>query len=122
MTQKLFEKVLVATDGSERNRAAVSEALRIGRESGSAVYAVYVIDTGIFETASGGTTSADTWAFMQSEAATALAQVKSKASGVNIETVILEGKPATNCEVPTEKNMVSSSSARRGKRVSSGSC
>lgn len=106
MTQKLFEKILVATDGSDRNRAAVSEALRIGRESGSAVYAVYVIDTGIFETASGGTTSADTWAFMQSEAATALAQVKSKASGVNIETVILEGKPAHEIvKFATDKNI-----------------
>jgi nucleotide-binding universal stress UspA family protein len=94
MTPKLFEKILVATDGSERNRAAVSEALRIGRECGAAVHAVYVIDIGIFETGTGGTTAADTWAFMQSEAATALAQVKTKAEGVNLETVILEGKPA----------------------------
>ena len=94
MTSKLFENILVATDGSERNRAAVAEALRIGRECGAAVHAVYVIDTGIFESASSGTTSADTWAFMQSEAATALAQIKAKGTDVNLETVILEGKPA----------------------------
>ncbi len=94
MTPKLFEKILIATDGSERNRAAVTETLRIGRECGSVVYAAYVIDIGIFESASAGASAADAWALLQSEAATALAQVKSKGEGVNLETVILEGHPA----------------------------
>ncbi len=34
MTAGLFGTILVATDGSEKNRAAVEEALRIGRTSG----------------------------------------------------------------------------------------
>lgn len=94
MTQKLFERILVATDGSDRNKPAIAEALRIGRECGSAVYAIYVIDIGIFESASAGAAAADAWALLQSEAATALAQVKAKGAGVNLETVILEGHPA----------------------------
>jgi len=94
MTQKLFEKILVATDGSEKNKPAIAEALRIGRECNAEVHAIYVIDIGIFESASAGASAADAWALLQSEAATALAQVKSKADGVTLETVILEGHPA----------------------------
>jgi len=94
MTQKLFEKILVATDGSEKNKPAVAEALRVGRECGSKVYAVYVIDSGIFESPAGGASAGDAWALLQSEAATALAHVKAKGAGVDLETVILEGKPA----------------------------
>ncbi|MCK9579055.1 MAG: universal stress protein [Methanoregula sp.] len=94
MTQKLFEKILVATDGSDRNKAAVDEALRIGRVCGSAIYAVFVIDSSIFESASGGVAAGDAWNLMQGEAATTLARIKDNAAGVNFETVILEGKPA----------------------------
>jgi nucleotide-binding universal stress UspA family protein len=94
MSSKLFGKILVATDGSDRNRAAVDEALRIGRECGSAVHAIYVIDASSLESAVSGGVSGDAWAVLQSEAATALAQIKAKAAGVNLETVILEGKPA----------------------------
>ena len=94
MTQKLFEKILITTDGSEKNKPAVLEALRIGRECKSKVYAAYVIDSGIFESASAGTAAADAWALLQSEAATSLAHVKSKGEGVDLKTVILEGKPA----------------------------
>jgi nucleotide-binding universal stress UspA family protein len=94
MTTKLFEKILVATDGSDRTHNAVLEALRIGRATGAAVHAAYVIDAGSIESAVSGGVAPDAWALLQSEAATALAQVKSKGEGVDVETVILEGKPA----------------------------
>jgi nucleotide-binding universal stress UspA family protein len=94
MTTRLFEKILVATDGSDRTHPAVLEALRIGRASGALVHAAYVIDTGSLESAVSGGVAPDAWALLQSEAATALAQVKAKGEGVEVETVILEGKPA----------------------------
>jgi len=94
MTTKLFEKILVATDGSDRTHNAVLEALRIGGATGAAVHAAYVIDAGSIESAVSGGVAPDAWALLQSEAATALAQVKSKGVGVDVETVILEGKPA----------------------------
>jgi nucleotide-binding universal stress UspA family protein len=94
MTSKLFERILVATDGSDRNKPAVAEALRIGRECGSEVYAVFVIESSTLESAVSGGVTGDALTMMQSEAATALARVKSKAAGVNLETVILEGKPS----------------------------
>jgi nucleotide-binding universal stress UspA family protein len=95
MTPRLFERILVATDGSDRTKPAVLEALRIGYACGAAVHAAYVIDTGSVESAVSGGISGDAWALLQSEAATALAQVKAHGEGVDVETVILEGKPAT---------------------------
>ena len=95
MTPKLFEKILVATDGSEKNRPAVAEALRIGRACGSAVHAVFVIETSALESAASGGVGGDVWTIMQSEAAAALAHVKAAGAGVTIETAVLEGKPST---------------------------
>ncbi|MFA4850179.1 MAG: universal stress protein [Methanoregula sp.] len=95
MTNQLFEKILIATDGSERNRAAVEEALQIGRVCGSKVFAAYVLDVGVFESAStDGAVIRDTWTVIQREADAALDRVRTMADGVNLETVILEGKPA----------------------------
>jgi nucleotide-binding universal stress UspA family protein len=95
MTNQLFEKILIATDGSERNKAAVEEALKIGRVCGSKVFAAYVMDIGVFESAStDGAVIRDTWTVIQREADAALDRVRTIAEGINLETVILEGKPA----------------------------
>ena len=94
MTTKLFETILVATDGSAKNKPAVAEALRIGRECGATVHAVFVIESSTLESAAGSGVGSDTWTIMQSEAAAALAHVKAAGAGVTIETAVLEGKPA----------------------------
>lgn len=94
MTDWLFEKILVATDGSERNKAAVEEALQIGRVCGSTVIAVYVMDVSMFESASPDVVVIrDTWTVLQREADATLECVRTIGEGVNLETVILEGKP-----------------------------
>jgi len=91
----LFAKILVATDGSEKNRPAVDEALRIGRICGSPVHAVYVADISALESASGDVVISDaSWDLVQHEAAEALAHVRDRAGGVNLVTATLEGKPA----------------------------
>ena len=106
MTNRLFEKILIATDGSERNRAAVEEGLRIGRGYGSTVYAVYVVDVSAFESASADVMIGDTWAVIQREAEDALARIRTMAEGVNLETIILEGKPAAEIvRFATEKGI-----------------
>jgi nucleotide-binding universal stress UspA family protein len=94
MSNRLFEKILIATDGSEKNKAAVEEALRIGRLYGSSVFAVYVMDLSAFESASADVVIGDTWGVIQREAEAALARIRTMAEGVTLETVILEGKPA----------------------------
>lgn len=94
MTTGLFDRILIATDGSDRNKTAIEEGLRIGRASGSTVYAVYVTDLSALESASADVVIRDTWTVIRQEAETALARVKAMAEGVTLETVILEGKPA----------------------------
>ncbi len=94
MTEPLFQKILIATDGSEKNQAAVLEALRIGRASGAVVYAVYVEDLSVFESASPDLVIGDSWAVVEREVAEALNRVRAMAEGVTLETVTLQGKPA----------------------------
>ncbi|MDD4138202.1 MAG: universal stress protein [Methanoregula sp.] len=94
MTNRLFEKILIATDGSESNRTAVEEALQIGRACGSTVFAAYVMDIGALESATPDVVVRDTWTVIQKEADATLDRVRTIADGVNLETVILEGKPA----------------------------
>jgi nucleotide-binding universal stress UspA family protein len=94
MTTGLFTKILIATDGSKKNRAAVEEGLRIGRACGAPVHAVYVADISTLESASADVMIGATWELVQREAETALGRIREMAGGVTLETVILEGKPA----------------------------
>lgn len=106
MTEPLFQKILVATDGSERNMAAVREALRIGRASGSVVYAVYVADISGLESAAAEIAIQDSLAVVQEEAGIALGRVRAIADGVTLETVSLDGKPAAKIvQYATEKGV-----------------
>jgi nucleotide-binding universal stress UspA family protein len=118
MTTPLFEKILIATDGSERNKTAVEEALEIGQVCGSTVYAVYVLDLGALESASADVVMRDTWSVIQREADAALARIRPMAEGGKLETEILEGKPAVEIvRFATEKGIdliVIGTHAKRG--------
>ncbi|MFA4860648.1 universal stress protein [Methanoregula sp.] len=94
MAEKLFENILVATDGSERNTTAVQEAVRIAAGSGAVLHAVYVVDTATYETASADVVMGDTFRVIQAEAEDALAKVRSLAGNIEVKTRVLEGKPA----------------------------
>jgi nucleotide-binding universal stress UspA family protein len=94
MTKGLFTKIMVATDGSEKNLAAVEEGLRIGRACESPVHAVYVADTSTLESASPDVMIGNTWELMQREGEKALGRVRDRAAGVTLETALLDGKPA----------------------------
>jgi nucleotide-binding universal stress UspA family protein len=94
MTTGLFAKILVATDGSEKNLAAVKEALEIGRACDAPVHAVYVADLSTLESASADVMIRDTWELVEREGEKALARIRGIAGGVKLETVVLEGKPA----------------------------
>ena len=117
MTNRLFEKILIATDGSEKNKTAIEEALRIGRGYGSTVFAVYVMDLSAFESASADVVIRDTWAVIQQEADAALDRIRTMAEGVNLETVTLEGKPAPEIvKFAAENNIDLIVIGTRGKR------
>ena len=94
MTELLLGRILIATDGSEKNRAALDEGIKIARSFGSVVYVVYVIDTGAFSSMSGDVPLGDTYRIFQVEAEQAFSRIKSLAGDVKVETSILEGHPA----------------------------
>ena len=78
MTDMLFGRILIATDGSEKNRAALEEGLKVARACGAVVYAVYVIDTGTFSSMSGDIPLGDTYRVFQAEAEQAFTRIKSR--------------------------------------------
>ncbi|MGA2698040.1 MAG: universal stress protein [Methanoregula sp.] len=94
MTELLLGRILIATDGSEKNRVALDEGIKIAHATGATVYAVYVIDTGTFSSMSGDIPLGDTYRLFQSEAEQAFSRIKSRAGDVKVETSILEGHPA----------------------------
>ncbi|MGA2934893.1 MAG: universal stress protein [Methanomicrobiales archaeon] len=91
---KLFEKILIATDGSEKNQPAVRKGLEIARECGSTLYAIYVIDETPFTSAQAEVSTADVYTRLKDEGERAIEQVKGIADGVKVETRILSGRPA----------------------------
>jgi nucleotide-binding universal stress UspA family protein len=90
---KLFEKILVATDGSEMNRPAVKKGLEIARVCGSTIYAIYVIDETPLASAQAEVLTADVYLQLKDEGERAVEQVKRVAGGGKVETRILSGKP-----------------------------
>jgi nucleotide-binding universal stress UspA family protein len=96
---KLFETILIATDGSDRNRAAVDEGLKIARACGSQVWAIYVVDTSVFApvqygTAMAGPGKTEVNRELNDEAQQVAGRIRDRAGGVPVSVVIREGKPA----------------------------
>jgi len=92
--EKLFGRILIATDSSENNKPAVEEGLRIARSCGSVVYAVYVIDNKVFDSVSTDIPVGDTYQLIRDEAGKAVDKVRALAGDITVETALLEGKPA----------------------------
>lgn len=105
MTEQLYQKILVAADGSERNMAAVAEAIRIARICGAGIVAAYVQDLSALESVPPGEmVLRDTWGVIQEEGQATMYRIRSLAEGVALQTVLLEGKPAAEIVRYAEKN------------------
>lgn len=88
--QGLYKNILIATDGSENNLAAITEGLRIAQACGSIVNAVYVIDDNVLASDD----DADIYQTLSAEGKKAVARVKEMAGGVEVQTFVIEGKPS----------------------------
>ena len=94
MSEPLFNRILIATDGSEKNRTALEEGIRVARACKASLFVVYVIDTSIFPTTPSDIPLGDTYRVFQTEAEQAFARIQSLTSDIKVETLILEGRPA----------------------------
>ena len=98
-TGRVFQRILVATDGSEKNRSAVAEGVRIARSSGASLFAVYVIDNSLTGSLPGGVEPVSigmvkTFGVLDKEALESLRHVSQTAGEFPVTTRVLEGRPA----------------------------
>jgi nucleotide-binding universal stress UspA family protein len=92
---ELFQKILIATDGSKRTQSAVEKGLEIAKLHHSKVYAVYVVDTVTFTSIPMDVTWENMYQLLKDEGEEAVKQVKDAAGpGLDVETDVLEGNPA----------------------------
>ena len=92
---KIFDKILIATDGSNNSKAAVEKGLMIARQCESAVYVVYVIDMSTLSAAPLVTPAAvDVFHQLEVEGKNTVERVKTMANDLNVKTFVISGRPA----------------------------
>jgi len=91
----MFEKILVATDGSEHGMKAANVAIQLGKLSGGTVTAIYVADTSRTSQIPDDMLSLQIHDLLFKEGQETGMQVEklAKEAGVNFELVISEGNP-----------------------------
>lgn len=110
MTSSVYTKIMVATDGSEPVRRAVETAVEIAKISGAKLYGVYVIPYGrplIAYPRDVGWERATLEHFRaEGKEATAYVENSAKAENVEVESVLLEGDPASEIVDFAEENNI----------------
>jgi nucleotide-binding universal stress UspA family protein len=94
----MFEKIIVATDGSKTSLGAAVTGIEIAKLSNSKVIAVYVADVARLAYLSGcGDFSDSIRKCLQEEGENAIRDVRkiAKVEGVSCEEIIVEGDPGT---------------------------
>jgi nucleotide-binding universal stress UspA family protein len=108
MNSNLYRKIMIATDGSEQVKEAVDTAVEFSRLSGAKLYAVYVVATGGYTTGhprdTGWEKAMKEHLIAEGKEAIAYVDTLGKAASVNVESVLLEGKPAEEIVDFADKN------------------
>jgi nucleotide-binding universal stress UspA family protein len=91
---EIYQNIVIATDGSEKNLSAVIEGVMISRVSGAKLHIVYVIDTKPLTTGVIEESYAGMYDSLRDEGEQALEQAKELAGDLDVETFLLTGKPA----------------------------
>jgi len=103
----LFKKILIANDGSENARRAISHGMDVARISGAEVYAVYVVSdehAKVSGKVMGWAEPFEEYLTDRGELATADVEKSAKGSEVRVEKVLLKGSPAEQILDYAEKN------------------
>ncbi|WP_440952620.1 universal stress protein [Methanococcoides sp. FTZ1] len=96
MTSELYKKILIATDGSEKNKKAISYGIEFAKLSGAKLYVVYVVDTAAFASIPMDAGWEMMYELLETEGKGALTNVEELASaaGLQSESAVLEGHPS----------------------------
>ncbi len=108
MKSKLFEKILIATDGSEYTKNAVDYGIELARNTEAKLYAIYVVDTAAFASIPMDAAWESMYELLKQEGdeATKYVADKAQAEGMEIERLTVEGHPAEEIIKYAEKNSV----------------
>lgn len=96
MKSELFKKIVIATDGSEYSANAINYAVELARISESKIFAIYVVDTGVFMSIPMDVAWMNMYEMLKKEGdeATAMVESAARAANVEIECFTVEGHPA----------------------------
>lgn len=90
-----IKKVLIATDGSDYTKEAVSTGLQLAKVLGAQVTALYVIDQTSFVSFPIDSSIVSVYSLLENEGKRAVEEVKKEgdALGINVTPVVVEGSP-----------------------------
>ncbi len=90
-----IRKILIATDGSEYTKEAVSQGLHLAKVLDAEVTALYVIDQTSFVSFPIDSSIVSVYSLLENEGKRAVEEVKKEgeALGVKVTTVVAEGSP-----------------------------
>jgi len=90
-----MKKILIATDGSEYTKEAVSQGLHLAKVLGAEVTALYVIDQTSFVSFPIDSSIVSVYSLLENEGKRAVEEVKKDGEqlGVKVATIVAEGSP-----------------------------
>ena len=96
MKSELFQKIVLATDGSEYSANVVKYAIELAKISEAKIYAIYVVDTGVFTSIPMDVAWTNMYELLKQEGNVATNQVESEgmAANIEVESITVEGHPA----------------------------
>ncbi|ABE53204.1 universal stress protein [Methanococcoides burtonii] len=106
MTSELYKKIMVATDGSEQNKKAISYGVEFAKLSGAKLYVVYVVDTAAFASIPMDAGWEMMYELLETEGKNASMQVEefARSQGLELESTVLEGHPSNEIIKFAEEN------------------
>jgi nucleotide-binding universal stress UspA family protein len=108
MSSKLYEKILIATDGSEYSKNSIDYGLELAKNTGAKVYVIYVIDTAAFASIPMDAAWESMYALLKEEGdkATRYVAEKAEAERLEVERNTVEGHPAEEIIKYADKNSI----------------
>ena len=90
-----IKRILIATDGSEYTKEAVSTGLRLAKILGAEVTALYVIDQTSFVSFPIDSSIVSVYSLLENEGTRAVDEVKKEGEqqGIKVTPVVVEGSP-----------------------------
>jgi nucleotide-binding universal stress UspA family protein len=96
MKKDFYRNIVIATDGSENTKKAISCGIEIAKLSGATVHALHVIDTHSTISENWTAGKETIYEIMKNDGEKAVSKVKriGEASGVEVREVVLDGYPS----------------------------